>query len=165
MCFLGITDKKKTDMRSILTETCNRNVVEWDFTKPDNLGAQYGIVSFCKSPDGMYVDCFQVVFKMDFKIAPKEEKPNKRCKYNPLRLFSTTTNEVPTTNPLEQISSDDFKNFCRQKALEKCFKDGYIDKINYVISTEVSISPDVSSELALENGTNSHKGSPNKKKK
>lgn len=160
----GITDDKKTEMRSILTDTSDQNVVEWDFTRPDNSGAQYGIVTIGKNPNGMFVDCFHVVFKMEFTIASKESKTSKVCKF--IKTFFPKTDEVPITNPLEQISSEDFQNFCRHKVLEHCFKEGYIDRISFDNPPEgCSTLPEVPSKLALENGSPSPKSSHNKKKK
>lgn len=143
-----MTDDSKEKMRTICTGKSKENFVDWTFKKPDKSGARYGLAAFTRYPDGNFVDCFHVLFKMDFMIAPKEKGYLwKRWRKN----------DAPETeNPFDLINDDDFQNFFRLKTLEECYKEGYIEKINYVKPEEVgenSTLPEDTSEEVGEKTT------------
>lgn len=53
-------------------ETRQDKIIEWKFNKDDNSGARYGMIALGRSEDNKLVDCMYVMFKIDFKLAPKE---------------------------------------------------------------------------------------------
>lgn len=122
-------DNIKQRMRTICTGKSEENFIDWTFNKPDKSGVRYGLTAFTRYPDGDFVDCLHVLYKMDFMIAP-----NRRG--NSWKLWKK--NDVTEMeNPLDRINDEDFQNFCRLKTLEECYKEGHIEKINYVKSDEV----------------------------
>lgn len=120
----GLTDEIKQKMKAICTGKSKENFVDWTSKKPDNSGARYGIAAFKRYPDEKCFDCIHVVFKMDFIIAPKEKESSWK--------FWKRKDAPELENPLERISDEDFQNFFRLKTLEECYKEGVIEKINYV---------------------------------
>ncbi|XP_061182538.1 uncharacterized protein LOC133190871 [Saccostrea echinata] len=134
----GIDDDVRLKMEGILyaKESWEYKIVEWKFNKGDNSGARYGMVAFGRSPDGMYVDCMYVMYKMDFKIAPKVIVTEKKhSAWWGLKTWTTRRVETEERN-LGTKTIKVLQNFFRLKALEGFYKEGLIERINYVPSLE-----------------------------
>lgn len=134
----GITPDIRKKMNGILfaDEQWEYKIVEWKFTQSADSGARYGMMAFGKSPDGQYVDCMYVLYKMDFKVSPKVIVTKK--KHSVLwGLFSWTDIEVhKEERNLGTKSIKAMQNFFRMKALEGFYKEGLIEAISYVDSLD-----------------------------
>lgn len=93
---------------------------------------RYGMIAFGHSPDGSEVDCMYIIYKMNFKIAPREEQRQRSILWGLISWTSTTQ----TPRHLESSFLKEFKNYFRLKALQGFCNEGYIDRINYVSSLE-----------------------------
>lgn len=114
-------------------ETLSYKMIEWKFNKADNSGVRYGMVAFGRSPNQKYVDCMYCLYKMDFKMALKDITKHSVL----MDLFRwTTKNTKKTEDSLEYKGKKNHQNFFRLKALEGFYKEGLIEKINFVDSLE-----------------------------
>lgn len=134
----GIDHKTRLKMEGILftDESWDYKLVEWKFNKAENSGARYGMMAFGRSPDLKYVDSMYVLYKMDFKIAPKDFVTIKEDSWL-FGLFSWTT--ISSEKVEQSLGSNSIKklqNFFRLKALEGFYKEGLIETINYVDSLD-----------------------------
>ena len=111
-------------------------IYEFKYNKGDTSGVRYGIVAFGKSADRKYIDCMYVLYKVDFKIAPKEIVTKKKhSALWGLVTWQTTEREyVERTLGIKSIKH--IQNFFRIKALQRFYNEGLIDSINYVPSIE-----------------------------
>lgn len=117
-------------------ESWDYKMVEWKFNKGENSGARYGMMAFGRSPDLKYVDSMYVLYKMDFKIAPKNIVTVKEDSWL-FGLFSwTTSSSEKVEQSLGSNSIKKLQNFFRLKALEGFYKEGLIETINYVDSLD-----------------------------
>lgn len=136
--FIGIDQKTRLKMEGILftDESWDYKLVEWKFNKAENSGARYGMMAFGRSPDMKYVDSMYVLYKMDFKIAPKDYVTKKEDSWL-FGLFSWIT--ISSEKEEQSLGSNSIKklqNFFRLKALEGFYKEGLIETINYVDSLD-----------------------------
>lgn len=70
---IGIDDEVKKEMMSIKEcRSWENKIIEWTFNKGDNSGARYCMIALGQSQDQKSVDCMYVMYKMDFKFAPRE---------------------------------------------------------------------------------------------
>ena len=111
-------------------------IYEFKYNKTDTSGARYGMVAFGKSPDKKSIDCMYVLYKMDFKIAPKiiVTKKNHSVLWGLKKWQTTETRVVERTLGIKSIKL--LQNFFRVKALQRFYNEGLIDSINYVGSIE-----------------------------
>lgn len=94
------------------------------------------MMAFGRSPDLKYVDSMYVLYKMDFKIAPKNIVTVKEDSWL-FGLFSwTTSSSEKVEQSLGSNSIKKLQNFFRLKALEGFYKEGLIETINYVDSLD-----------------------------
>lgn len=134
----GIDDQTRQKMDGILftDESWDYKLVEWKFSKGKNSGARYGMMAFGRSPDLKYVDSMYVLYKMDFKIAPKKIVTKKEHSWL-FSLFSWTSSKTEMVEQsLGSKSIKNLQNFFRLKALEGFYKEGLIETINYVDSLD-----------------------------
>lgn len=117
-------------------ETGQDKIIEFKFNKDDNSGARYGMVALGRSEDNKLEDCMYVMFKIDFKLAPKEWLiKNKRSTLFGLCSW-TTRKVVKAERSIGTKTIKNLQNFFRLKALEEFQREGLINSINYVQSLE-----------------------------
>lgn len=112
-------------------------MVEWNYKQPDDSGIRYGLIAFGRSKDQQYVDCMYVLYKMDFALTPHEIVTEKKsCWLFGLIKTDTSLKVEFIDQHLDAKSIQDIQNFFRVKALEKIYKEGYIESINFVDSLD-----------------------------
>lgn len=107
-------------------------LVEFKYNTHDLSEFRYGMIAFGHSPDGLEVDCMYIIYKMNFKIAPKREETPESLFWGLYRWMSTKE----TPRYLDAHLLKDFQNYFRLKALQGFCNEGYIEKVNYVRSLE-----------------------------
>lgn len=110
-------------------------MVEWNFKKSDDSGIRYGLVAFGRSEDQQYVDCMYVLYKMDFVLTPHEIVTEKFSWFLGIKSLISLKVEFIEKH-LDAKLIQDIQNFFRVKALEKMYKEGYIESINFVDSLD-----------------------------
>lgn len=130
----GIDDNLKERMKFIMYSRGNYSdkLVEFKYNTNALSEFRYGMIAFGHSPDGSEVDCMYIIYKMNFKIAPREEQRQRSILWGLISWTSTTQ----TPRHLESSFLKEFKNYFRLKALQGFCNEGYIDRINYVSSLE-----------------------------
>eukprot|EP00477_Mikrocytos_mackini_P001430 GAHX01001537.1.p1 GENE.GAHX01001537.1~~GAHX01001537.1.p1 ORF type:complete len:205 (-),score=16.66 GAHX01001537.1:857-1471(-) len=130
----GIDDNHKERMKFIMYSRGNYSdkLVEFKYNTNALSEFRYGMIAFGHSPDGSEVDCMYIIYKMNFKIAPREEQRQRSILWGLISWTSTTQ----TPRHLESSFLKEFKNYFRLKALQGFCNEGYIDRINYVSSLE-----------------------------
>ncbi|XP_052691806.1 uncharacterized protein LOC128169766 [Crassostrea angulata] len=128
----GIDKKVRKKMELIMfSGSWQDKIMEWKFNKGET-GARYGMMAFGKSADGKEIDCMYILYKMDFKVAPKVTVTTKHTSI----LFSLFEWSIPEekTEPrfLGHQSRKRFQNYFRLKALEGFCSEGVIDRVSYV---------------------------------
>lgn len=118
------------------SKTGQDKIIEFKFNKDDNSAARYGMIALGRSEDNKLVECMYVMFKIDFKLAPKEWViKNKRS-----ALFGscswTTRKVVKEERSIGTETIKNLQNFFRLKALEEFQRERLINSINYVQSLE-----------------------------
>ena len=108
---------------------------KYNGSSPDS-GARYGMIAFCKSNDGKFVDCMYCLYKLDFKVAPERIITKKEHSVLWGLIKWETVEERVQKRVLGVKSMKRIKNFFRFKALEGFYKEGLIDRINVVPSIE-----------------------------
>jgi len=135
---LGVDTKIRKKLNGILItdKSWKEKIIEWNFDKGQNSEARYGMIALAKSPDGKYVDSMYVMYKLDFKIAPKREVTETKKKYL-WGLFSTTHVDVQVIErSVGALELTRLQNLFRLKAMEGFYKEGFIKSINYVDSLD-----------------------------
>lgn len=118
------------------SKTGQEKIIEFKFNKDDNSGARYGMIALGRSEDNKLVDCKYVMFKIDFKLAPKEWViKNKRSALFGLCSW-TTRKVVKEESSIGTETIKNLQNFFRLKALEEFQREGLINSINYFQSLE-----------------------------
>lgn len=130
----GIDDSLKDRMKTIMYSRGNYSdkLVEFKYNTGALSEFRYGMIAFGHSPDGSEVDCMYIIYRMNFKIAPKEEQRPRSLLWGLISWTSTTK----TPRHLEACFLKEFKNYFRLKALQGFCNEGYIERINYVKSLE-----------------------------
>lgn len=132
--FVGIDDGVKDRLKLVMhgMGTYSNKLVEFNYNTNALSEYRYGMIAFGHSPDGTEVDCMYVIYKMNFKIAPKIEDDPKSILWG---LYNwNTTKETPRYLELSRIK--EFQNYFRLKALQGFYNEGYIESVNYVRSLE-----------------------------
>lgn len=80
-------------------------------TSFSNLHGRYGVIALWKSEDGGYMNCINVMYKIDSGIIPE-------CRNN--------------------LCTDRLQNFIRTKALQRFYKEDLITSIKVVLDVPVS---------------------------
>lgn len=164
----GIDDDKRAEMGIVVSDKSReQQTVEWNFNKLDSSGVRYGIVAFGRSSDGRYIDCITVLLKINFELVSTKNVTRKR-RAGEFATFSSTKAKASQTSEdiFGSINKKRLLNFFRLKVLEECYKEGIIEKINYInFPDDIPGSSGVASKHAAENNSNSKNGSPEKKKK
>lgn len=164
----GIDDEKRAEMGIIVSDkSWKQHIVEWNFNKPDRSGVRYGIVAFGRSSDGKYIDCIAVLLKVNFELASTKNITRKRRAGEIAPLSLTKTKATQTAEDIfGSINKKSLQNFFRLKALEECYKEGIIEKINYInLTDDLPRSSKVAPKQAAEKNSNLNNDSPKKKKK
>ncbi|XP_052765132.1 uncharacterized protein LOC128206597 [Mya arenaria] len=132
----GIDIATRRKMEGILfsREAWKHELIEWKINTGNESGSRYGMIAFCKSPDGLFLDCMCVLYKMNFKVSP-QRLIKTRDKSALFGLITwTTTEEQVQERTLGAYSIKRLKNFFRLKALKGFYHEGIIDSIDYVRS-------------------------------
>lgn len=127
----GIGENEKKKLKGAkLSRRFTNHFMEFKYNmekKDDMFRARYGMVALAKADNN--IDCAYVLYKMDFKLMPAEQHS---------RLWGLIKWEVPDHEKVKEygqiITSKSFLNFFRKKALEAFYREGVIEKINYVSS-------------------------------
>lgn len=149
----GIDQEMRKKMGGILyASDWAHKKFEFKYNERDNSGASYGMVAFGKSADQKTVDCVYILYKISFKIAPKQ-------------IIETTQNSILwglihwegkevriEERTLGVKTAHKLQNFFHYKAMNAFFKEGYIDTINYVPSIEDASGEITQNEGYSENG-------------
>lgn len=102
-------------------------ILENKFTTSDNSGVRYYMIAFSQSPDGMFIDCTYVSYKMDFQRA------NKLSMFEHFKeWFASNAKQLKETCEFEIKKG--FTSFLRMKALQRLMSDGHIKKIKFIDS-------------------------------
>lgn len=130
--YVGIDNTVRKKMELIkFSESWQDKIMEWKFNKGET-GARYGMMAFGKSADGKEIDCMYILYKMDFKVAPKVTVTTKD-KSILLGLFEwSITDEKTESSLLGSESKKRFQNYFRLKAMEGFCSEGVIEKVGYV---------------------------------
>lgn len=133
----GIDDSLRKKMDGIKwAAEWSYKIYEFKYNKTGSSGARYGMVAFGKSADKQTIDCMYVLYKMDFKVAPKEIVTKKKHSAM-LGLINWTTTDTKLVEQTLGIKSIKLlQNFFRLKALQGFYKEGLIESINYVPSID-----------------------------
>lgn len=137
LLFTGVGDREREKMNGFLfTDTAwKTKIMEWRFDTGEDSTARYGMIALGKSPDGRYVDSMYVMYKLDFKIAPKRIVTENRAKL--LDLFVLTHISVQLVEcSLGAKQANRLQNMFRAKAMEGFYNEGIIKSINYIDSEE-----------------------------
>ncbi|WAR16213.1 hypothetical protein MAR_030807 [Mya arenaria] len=129
----GIDIATRRKMEGILfsREAWKHELIEWKINTGNESGSRYGMIAFCKSPDGLFLDCMCVLYKMNFKVSP-QRLIKTRDKSALFGLITwTTTEEQVQERTLGAYSIKRLKNFFRLKALKGFYHEGIIDSIDY----------------------------------
>lgn len=131
--YIGINDDAKKRLRGVLfSQATSNNFVDFKYCGENSSGFGYGMIAFGYSPDGQEVDCKIILYKMNFKVAPKQEIKHHSKLFGLIKW--TTTEEKSFALEADQIKA--FENYFRLKALQGFYNEGFIDSINYVPSIE-----------------------------
>ncbi|KAH3789864.1 uncharacterized protein LOC127841507 [Dreissena polymorpha] len=143
----GITPETRKKMDGVLWAEgeWEYRLMEWKFNKGDNSEARYGMIAFGRSPDKQFVDCMYVMYKMDFKVAPQVivERKDHSMLWGLITWQTLSQHTVERSLGTKDIER--LKNFFRSKAMEGFYKEGVIEKINYVTSLEDIPKDDIKS--------------------
>ncbi|KAH3795179.1 hypothetical protein DPMN_148727 [Dreissena polymorpha] len=134
----GIDEGTRKKMNSVFFAKggWEHKLMEWKMVKGDDAVARYGMIAFGRSPDKEFVDCMFVIYKLDFKIAPKViVTENKHSMFFDFIKWTIHTQETEEqTLGVRTIKA--FQNFVRSKALKGFVEEGLIEQINYVGSLD-----------------------------
>ncbi|KAH3707717.1 uncharacterized protein LOC127858444 [Dreissena polymorpha] len=141
----GIDEQTRKKMNGVLFSegTWEYKMMEWKFNKGETSNARYGMIAFGRSPDGQFVDCMYVMYRMDFKIAPKKIVNNEEHSLLWGLITWTTSSEKNEERSLGLRTIEQLKNFFRCKAMEGFRDNGVIETINYVKSIEDAANDDI----------------------
>lgn len=89
------------------------------------------MIAFGKSKDGKEIDCMYILYKMDFRLAPKEIVTTKKHSLLFGLINWNTISKETEESCLDFKMVEDLQNFFRLKALKGFYNEGLIDKINY----------------------------------
>lgn len=135
----GIGEKERRKMEGILFSkgAWEHRLIEWKINSGTaNSGARYGMIAFGRSADGKEVDCMYILYKMDFKIKPRKIVNQKEHALLFGLINWTTDCKEDEEDAFRFNSVKMIQNFFRLKALQGFYKEGMIDKINYVKSID-----------------------------
>ena len=127
--------RRKMDGALFSEETWSHKLFNWTVgVNENNSAAYYGMIAFGISPDGKYFDAMHVVYRIDFKLLPRQIiTQNKHSILHVFGLVSwTTTSEHMQPAKISTHTVKLLENFFRFKAMEGFYKEGIIDSINYV---------------------------------
>lgn len=112
-------------------------LIEWKINIGSaNSGARYGMIAFGRSSDGKEVDCMYILYKMNFKIKPRKIVDQKEHSLLFGLINWTTECKTEEEGAFGFDSVKKIQNFFRLKAMQGFYKEGMIDKINYVKSID-----------------------------
>lgn len=134
LILIGIGSELSDHRNNIISS--DHITLEWKFKMDDNSGCRYVMLNFNRSPDGAFLDCIYVLYKMDFKIVPKIVLKEKTHSLFGDLMSWVSNNFEKMKHKLEPKSNSHFENFFRLKAIEGAYKEGLIEKIDYVESLE-----------------------------
>lgn len=106
-------------------------IIEWKFNAKKTSNARYGMIAFGKSKDGQEIDCMYILYKMDFKLAPRKITTKKEHSLLFGLINWNTISKETEESCLDFKMVEDLQNFFRLKALKGFYNEGLIDKINY----------------------------------
>lgn len=137
---LGVDEKIRKKLNSILItdKSWKEKIIEWKFDQGQKSEARYGMIALAKSPDGKYVDSMYVMYKLNFKIAPKREVTVTKTE-SFWGFFSETHVDVQVIErSVGALQLTRLQNLFRLKAMEGFLKEGFIKSINYVDSLDAN---------------------------
>lgn len=107
-------------------------ILEWKFKMDDNFGCWYVMLNFNWFLDGVFLDCIYVFYKMDFKIVLKIVFKEKIYLFFGDLMSWVLNNFEKMKYKFELKSNLYFENFFWLKVIEGVYKEGLIEKIDYV---------------------------------